>query len=522
MKLNTEERYYDIIGFGDEVPGVLALVAAAREYRRRTQKYPTMLLMSKANAGEGIGGHLIRGGLSYLDRSQIDRPIQTSLNLDTFGAPSAIYREFLRRAGVTQIALDPQKGDCALKDMLREAGVAILSNVKIESVINSGENLASILTTRGEKYTAKQFIDSTVNAELAQAAGAKKSHGFGTFGLPDSELPVTLVFQTQGLSINRLKEIELAYLKRFRNLADTEAQNFLKSAAGFDEGKAEELRKELVDSHGNLKTLWGGKDYIDIRCNALSIAYHSFRGKKLSLQESGTILDRGNVAILSGDRLSWNALMIAVTGIEADTLANNGGKPTPAMLEEMKFVEKWFKSIGAKSVTPASELYIRHAGNITEAIEPLSGSKMLAGGVDKNEALATFAYHFDVRGGIPGIGDKAKANGFLSTIFSKPTFNVGIRHAQLKSVRNLAVVSPASGFEGFASAAGRIVEYNAAVGHGLGIAATLALLSNRTLADISNQEVREVLVKVGELPPIFGKNSAPDIAKLQQFESAIA
>lgn len=519
---NKQERYYDIIGFGDEVPGVLAMVAAAREYRRQTKKYPKMLLMSKANAGEGIGGHLIRGKLSYLDRTQINRQIQTSLNLDTFGAPSALYQEFLKRAGVVQIALDPEKGDRALREMLREAGVAILSEVKIESVVNSGPNLTSILTSRGETYTAKQFIDSTVNAELAQAAGAKKSQGFGTFGLPDSELPVTLVFETEGLSIQRLKEIELAYLKRFRNLADTEAQNFLKSAAGFDERKAESLRQELVDSHGNLKTLWAGKDYIDIRCNALSIAYHSFRGKKLSLHESGAILDRGNVAILPGnDRLSWNALMIAVTGSEAETLANNGGKPTPAMLEEMKFVEQWFKSIGAKKVTPASELYIRHAGNITEAIEPLSGAKMLAGGVSKSEALATFAYHFDVRGGIPGIGDKAKANGFVSTMFSKPIFNVGIRHAQLNSVRNLAVVSPASGFEGFASAAGRIVEYNAAVGHGLGIAATLALLSNRTLADISNQEVREVLVKVGELPLIFGKSSAPDIAQLQQFESAI-
>ncbi|AFY84844.1 FAD-dependent oxidoreductase [Oscillatoria acuminata] len=522
MNLNTKERYYDIIGFGDEVPGVLAMVAAAREYRRQTKKYPKMLLMSKANAGEGIGGHLIRGKLSYLDRTQINRQLQTSLNLDTFGAPSALYQEFLKRAGVVQIALDPEKGDRALREMLREAGVAILSEVKIASVVKSGSNLTSILTSRGETYTAKQFIDSTVNAELAQAAGAKKSQGFGTFGLPDSELPVTLVFETEGLSIQRLKEIELIYLKRFRNLADTEAQNFLKSAAGFDERKAESLRQELVDSHGNLKTLWAGKDYIDIRCNALSIAYHSFRGKKLSLYDSGAILDRGNVAILSGDRLSWNALMIAVTGSEAETLANNGGKPTPAMLEEMKFVQQWFKSIGAKKVTPASELYIRHAGNITEAIEPLSGAEMLAGGVAKSEALATFAYHFDVRGGIPGIGDKALANGFVSTMFSKPIFNVGIRHAQLKSVRNLAVVSPASGFEGFASAAGRIVEYNAAVGHGLGIAATLALLSNRTLADISNQEVREVLVKVGELPPIFGKNSAPDLAQLQQFESAIA
>ena len=50
---------YDVIVFGDEVYGVLAAVAAAREYRRRTKKYPYVLLMSKASLQEGIGGHLV-------------------------------------------------------------------------------------------------------------------------------------------------------------------------------------------------------------------------------------------------------------------------------------------------------------------------------------------------------------------------------------------------------------------------------------------------------------------------------
>ncbi len=31
---------YDIIAFGDEVPGVLGIVSAAREYFRQTKKYP--------------------------------------------------------------------------------------------------------------------------------------------------------------------------------------------------------------------------------------------------------------------------------------------------------------------------------------------------------------------------------------------------------------------------------------------------------------------------------------------------
>ena len=64
-------RSYDVIGFGDEVPGVLALVSAAREYRRCTGKALRTLLMFKGNSQEGVGGHLVRGGLAYLDRCSL-------------------------------------------------------------------------------------------------------------------------------------------------------------------------------------------------------------------------------------------------------------------------------------------------------------------------------------------------------------------------------------------------------------------------------------------------------------------
>jgi hypothetical protein len=275
-------RYYDVICFGDEVPGVLAVISAAREYRRRTKRYPRVLLMSKGSLQEGIGGHLVRGGLAYLDRSQISPELKQSLNLDTFGSPPAIYKEFLQKSGVTTIALDAGKASAALKQMLLQAGVDILSNVEIQSVNKEGQKIASITTSRGTVYVGKQFIDATVNAELAQAAGVRKLQGFETFGLPNSELPVTLVFETQGLSARRLKELDYTYLKRFTNLADSEAQKFLLSAADKDAQLAEKLRREMIDTRGNLKTLWAGKDYIDVRSPALSVAYHSFRGRKLS------------------------------------------------------------------------------------------------------------------------------------------------------------------------------------------------------------------------------------------------
>lgn len=518
--MTSDPRFYDVIAFGDEIPGAFAAISAAREYRRRTKKYPRVLLMSKGNLQEGIGGHLVRGCLAYLDRSQIDINLRQSLGLDTFGDPAAIYKEFLQKLGVITVGFDPRKANTVIKQMLIDAGVDVLSNVQIISVNKEGKKILSISTAKGITYYAKQFIDATVNAELAQAAGTIKLPGFETLGLPRSELPVTLVFETKGLSVRRLKELEYFYLKRFTNLRDTEAQKFLLHATGFDANLAEKLRKEMIDEKGNLKTFWAGKDYIDIRSPALSVVYHSFRGTKFSLPEAGAILDKGNIAIISEDRLCWNALLFSVTSIEAEELARNGAKPTAKILQEMSHVTTWLKSFGATSVIPASELYIRHAGNITGAVEPLTGAKMLKGGVSPAEALATFAYHFDVRGGILGIGDRAIAKGWLQSLhFQPPVFNVGIQHALIKDVPNLAVVSPASGFVGYALGAGRIFEFNAAVGQGVGIASIIALLSNRNLAEISNLEVRKVLVETRQLPRIFGFAKTAEANRLADFEA---
>lgn len=518
----TSVRSYDLICFGDEVPGVLALVCAAREYRRRTGKTLRTLLMFKGNSQEGVGGHLVRGGLAYLDRSCVPVEVRTALGLPTFGEPALIYQKFLRRVGVTQIALDPRKADIVLRNMLSEVGADMISRVAIASVLKNGSRLTGIKLTRGETYLASQFIDCTVNAELAQAAGIKKLQGFETFGLPDSELPVTLVFETEGLTIPQLKEAELAFIRRFLNRNDTEAQRYIQIATGSNATLAEQWRQGMIDSNGNLMTMYVGSDHIDVRCRALSIAYHSFRGKKWSLAESGAILDQGNIAILPNGKLSWNALMFYTTGSQAEALARGAAKPTPAMLQEFTFIEKWFKSLGATAVRPASELYIRHAGNITGVVESLSGARMLEGGVPAAEALGTFGYHLDVRGGITGLGTKATAKGIRSITFhTPPLFNIGIHHALVQQVPNLAVISPASGFDGYACSAGRIVEFNVGVGQGVGIAAGIALANQRPLASVTNLEVRQVLTQTNQLTRIYGRYQAEEAARLQAFEVAL-
>jgi hypothetical protein len=530
-------RSYDIICFGDEVPGILALVCAAREFFRRTNQYPRSLLLFKGNSKFGIGGHLVRGGLAYLERSSVPITVQQERQLDTFGDSPAIYQEFLSKSRVEQIALDPKKADFALREMLRETRADIISNVEIKSVVQQGHKISGIELTKGEIYFAKQFIDCTVNAELAQATvGVGKYKGFETIGLPNSELAVTLVFETQGLSVEKLQNIEYQYLKRFTNLADKEAQALLNIAAGGDANYAEQLRKDLVDKKGYLKTIAVGKDYLDMRSQALSIAYHAFRGTKLDLATSTGIFDRGNVALLSRDRMSWNALLFRVSADEAEILARGKAQPTLKMMDEMLFVTSWLRSLGAVDVKPARELYIRHAGNITNVVEPLTGAKMLAGGVPANEALGTFGYHCHLGGAIQGIiqgmeervrnkglGNQDFCNqGFGNLAFlTPPLFNIGIQHALMKYVPNLAVVGPCSGFEGYACLPGRSVEFNCGVGQGIGIAAGIALTQDREINEVSNKEVRDVMETIGILPQIYGTTNEVAAAQLDNFEHLI-
>ncbi|MBP0004331.1 MAG: S-layer homology domain-containing protein [Cyanobacteria bacterium SBC] len=517
-------RTFDLIVFGDEVPGILGLVSAAREYRRQTGQYPRTLVMTKSNANPGIGGHLVRGELSYLDRSSVSSDLRQHYQLDTFGDPPAIYKEFLDRSNVDWVALDPQAADTALRQMLGEVGAYIVSNVEIDRVLKTGNRLSGIQLTRGDTYLARQFLDATVNAELAQFAGVEKQKGFATFGLPEAELPVTLCFQTEGLSIAKLKHIEASYLQRLSDPNDALGQQWLQRASGGSDSLAKLLRNSFTDKAGRPLTLYSDRDFVDVRSRALSIVYHAHRNQPFSLKDSGFVLDNGNIAVLSGGRLSWNSLLFFVTGSEAEALARNTAKPNATMLAEFQQVRQWFQeSLGAIDVKPAAELYIRHAGNVTGVVSPLSGAQMLKGGVEVGEALGTFGYHFDVRGGIDGLGQQASERGYKSvSVHTKPLFNIGIRHAQLREPPNLAVVSPASGFEGYAAAAGRIVEFNAGVAQGLGIAAALALIQGRQLSEISNTEVRRALARRGQLSKVYGIGQAEAATALSSFEKTLA
>jgi hypothetical protein len=124
------------------------------------------------------------------------------------------------------------------------------------------------------------------------------------------------------------------------------------------------------------------------------------------------------------------------------------------------------------------ELYIRSADEIAHPLQPLSAMQMAQGGVRAAEALGTFTYPLDFRGGLSRFVPPAR-----------PTFNFGYRHTLPREVVNLAVLGPAAGYGGIGEGAGRIIELNISVGQGVAAATALAWQRQIPLAAVDPKAV---------------------------------
>lgn len=491
-------KIYDVIVFGDEVPGVMTAIKVDRELKKRN--FPAKVaLITEGNIKAGIGGHLVRGGLEYLDRNQIPKDMQSRLG--RFAPASLLYQEFLDITETKTIALDRFKATAAFKQAFTKAKIDLIGNVSLQSVTSTSKSVCSFTTIANGSFAAQQFIDATQGGKLAEMAGVKMVSGFGALGLPDSSLGMGLVFEIYGLSIGQLAEIEEKLMRRLLNSSDREAQNWLKVASGNDANFRRKILASLITPNGTLRTMYQGTDdSADVRSLALTTAFHGSNNQPI--QNYKEILDQPNIAVLK-NRLSFNAMLFYVDAEKARRLSNNRSKPEPYMLAFAKKVEKFFLRLGATKVEIMSEVYIRSTVQIANPVEELSATLMTKGGVPSTEALGTFSYHLDVRGGIKGLRARATSEGVKTLGLNKmPTFNYGFRHTLPQERENLAVLGPTSGFGGLGTAAGRIVEFNVSVGEGLAIAVAKAITEKRSLHSIKNREVRLAL---GYTPVIYGR-----------------
>ena len=489
---------YDVVVFGDEVPGVMTALKVQKELQKRGQS-DRVVVVTEGNTRHGIGGHLVRGGLAYLDRNQVPPDLRSRYGI--FGRPSPLYQEFLRLGEVDTIALDRFSASRNLSRALGNAGIDVVSNAQLRDVQTAGD-LVCAFSAGGRTFAAQQFIDASQSGELAAASGVEMMQGLEALGFPDSALSIGLIIDFYGVNIDQFKTMEATLIQRFFDPSDASAQKWLRAASGNNEEKRQELLRSLIDYNRRPKLLYQGTpDSADVRSLALSILVHGYLDQEYDIKNSGFLFDRANIAIFD-DRLSFNALLFYADAATAQQISRNGDIPTPEMKAVAAEIAVLFEKIGVPRVEVMDELYVRNAGQIANPIDELSATLMAAGGIPAEESLGTFGYHLDDRGGIDGLDDRVDETALRLFDFEQmPVFNYGFRHTLPVEKQNLAVLGPASGFGGLGTTAGRIVEFNVGVGEGLAIAVAEAISDNTSLHTITNNDVRRDL---GYRPAVYG------------------
>ena len=491
-------KNYDAIVFGDEVPGVMSALKLKRELEARGQS-SRVAIVTEGDTARGIGGHLVRGGLAYLDRNQVPEKLRSRYG--TFGQPSRLYQEFLSLGQVQTIALDRLVVSQNFAQALRNNGIDVIDRANLGQVQTAG-SLVCAFTAGNRTFAAKAFVDASQSGELAAASGVEMMKGLEALGFPDSALSMGLMIDLHDVNINQFAKMESDLIRRYFDPQDAAAQRWLTAASGNDPVKRQEMLNSLIDRNRRPKLMYRGtSDSADVRSLAFSILVHGYLEQEYDLKSSGFLFDRANIAIFD-DRLSFNALLFYADADTARRISESGARPTAEMQAVANEIKTLFIKIGVPRVEVMSELYVRNAGQIAHPVDELSATLMAAGGIDANEALGTFGYHLDDRGGIEGLEEEVDKTVLRLFDFEQmPVFNYGFRHTLPQERSNLAVLGPASGFGGLGTTAGRIVEFNVNVGEGLAIAIAKSLAEGRSLQTISNYEVRQAL---GPAPTVYG------------------
>lgn len=476
MREVLKPRSCDVLVIGDEVETILSAVSAARSGAK--------VILARRSVSY-LGGLSVRGGLSYMD---ITPEFVTGL-----------FQEFLQRAGVIRVALNPEKARQALSELLAEATVTVISGVEAFIDLDSDGFPASALLkpTSGDlssiseplQITPKIVIDATPDADIARALGLPFIKGLGgVLGTRQNFLGVSPVFRLTGVSVEGLRDFE-ASLRENPRLPE-----LLRHALPHHP-------PELLAEYMTRPTFAPpDMDYLDILNPVIGIDYHLWRHDGMdkveaarSYAEAGIFIDGANISRLADGSLGFNGLIAQADflnlGFE-DLLALSAGGPIPDLLQqEMSAFERYLREKGGFSdagVIPPDEIYVRQTVTLLSQ-ENMTARKAILGGVSKEQAIGTFSYWLDLRGTL------------LWRIYSgeelpKPVFNIGLNVAlPVKgSIQNFAFVSRSAGYSPIGQGAGRIVQHNAILGEAVGVAAALAVQQNRPLHEIAETCIGEI------------------------------
>ncbi|MEN3943638.1 FAD-dependent oxidoreductase [Prosthecobacter sp. SYSU 5D2] len=141
----------DLVIYGGTPAGISAGVTAAREGASVVIIEPT----------KWIGG-MVTGGLSRTDKGKEQ----------TIGG---FPREFFTRAAAAKPDTvmwyaEPKVNLATYQEMLKEAGVKVITAQSLKSITQDGTRITSLTTSDGSTYKGKMFVDATYEGDLMAAA----------------------------------------------------------------------------------------------------------------------------------------------------------------------------------------------------------------------------------------------------------------------------------------------------------------------------------------------------------------
>jgi hypothetical protein len=285
----SADRKFDVVVYGDEVPGICAAIWAKKTLGEKGK----VAVVRSNYATEPLGGVLTRGGLGYVDLDKIP---------DWYRQPYAqCFREFLDKANVPESCLEPKQADKALKQMLAEAGVKVISNsILTPHVVKNKIEYAEVKNSK-IKIKAHSFIDVTQDAELARKAGLSYYTGYESQNIKskNQSLAISVVPTITGLTIADLRKIE------DKILYDTPLVEKIKTSISKYEDRAS---TEFWMRNFESPIYQAYTDGYNIRSVAIGAAYHVDRNLPFT-QEKGFFFDKANICVYKNNSMSWNGFL---------------------------------------------------------------------------------------------------------------------------------------------------------------------------------------------------------------------
>lgn len=417
----------DWVVVGHETEAVLAAVAGAR------LGLATVLV---APPGRLLGGLLTEGGLAFVDRDS------RHLTPPASSPHDGIFAEFLDRAGVRLVALDPDRGVAALETMLAEAGVVVLRGhwAQARSRASADGLVLEALEIEGRWLEGKAFLDGTADGDLAETLGVPFATGFVEHG--------------------HSRVLGISPLPRVRGVTPETIVTTCRTLAGDPDLQA---RRQAAFGERRFLELEAADDWILIGPPYLALAFQRWREREGLGCPFGFEADGFNVAVLGPDDTSWNGLIYHVDD-PAQRLTWSREGADDAMRAEVALFERFLREdLGWTDarVTCPPGLYVRQTRHARRTRHLLGLSEIASG--KPLPRVGTFCYWPDFRG-------------FAVTPTKGPLVAPVVPDAGwLADWTNVGMAGRAAGYTAPAHALCRLVQYNVVLGTGLAAAVALAV-----------------------------------------------